>query len=623
MPPKTTKGGKVRAKSFTVVRNDLPDVYLPPPPSQKGTSGWKVWAKEAFLELLRNGYTIQDAVDFLGVSRGWYEKNGDRDPSWLERARAIRHGEAHDDDVLLDYPDISWMSYEQFADEYLGLKVFPHQAPIVEALADGDINKLIVNGFPESGKSTHVSLGYILYRICLNPDLRVALVSKSQTQAEALLRRLKRYMTEEHLYESTERNLIRDFKGFKPDHSSSHPWDQERITIRQRRSGERDPTVQALGIGAQIYGTRIDLLVLDDALTLENQQTPERREKIDSWFLQEAASRAHRGEIIVVGTRIHPDDNFQSWRKAWGPDPHAKFVDIPAITVDKHGEEKSTWPEYWPLDGATIWDEFNKMDRYQKGMRDIRSEMEALGAWRWRLIYQQEDVSLTATIFSQEVIDRALALGKDRTLGTVEPHEILILGVDPAITGRAAALVLAYDPRSRRRTVVDLYAGDKLGATGVRERLLYQFWEKYRPQRTLVEVNYAPTLLADQVLRTRAEAAGTLLLEHKTLGRGRRRGSINDEEYGIAAMAPLFAGGLVVLPSAVPADLHRLQPLLEDLKGFPYREEKDALVALWIANAEVEVVSQPQVDYDAIARGRNLPPKIARRLLDSRRKDVV
>jgi hypothetical protein len=611
MVPKTTGRGKVKAKSFSVVRTDLPDVYLPPPPASKGTSAWKEWAKEAFLELLRNGYTIQDSVDFLGVSRGWWEKNGERDPSWKQRAQDIRQGDAGQDDILLDYPDISHMSYSQFSEEYLGLKVFEHQVPIVAALEDGNINKTIVNGFPESGKSTHVSLGYILYRICLNPDLRVALVSKTGTQADALLRRLKRYMTEEHLYEDTDRNLIQDFKGFKPDHTSSHPWSSDRITVRQRRSGERDPTVQALGIGDQIYGTRIDLLVLDDALTLENQQTEQRREKLDSWFLQEAASRAHKGEIIVVGTRIHPDDNFQSWRKAWSNDPHATFIDIPAI-ITVRGEERSVWPEYWPLEGGMLYDEFNKIERYQKGLHDIRTEMEALGSWRWRLIYQQEDVSIDATIFSQEIIDRAIELGKDRSLGTVFPHETLVMGVDPAITGRAAAVLLAYDPRTRRRTVVDLWVGDHLGATGVREKLLYQFWERYHPQRTLVEVNYAPTLLADLVLRDRAETAGTLLLEHKTYGRGKRRGSINDEEYGIASCAPLLAGGLYVLPSATPADIHKLQPLIEDMKGFPFKQEKDALVALWIAEGEMSVVGAPAPDYEA--RRQNLPPKIARRL---------
>lgn len=611
---KTTRDGKIRAQSFKVVR-DLPDVYLPPPPAKKGTQAWKVWAKESFLELLRNGFSIQGACDFLGVSRGWWEKNGERDTEWRDKARAIREGDDPDrDESGRDWPDISWMSYEQFSEEYLGLKVFPHQQPIVDAIADPTVNKVIVNGFPESGKSTHVSLGYVLYKLCLNPDARVAIVSKSTDKARDLLRRLKRYMTEEHLYDNTKRNLIQDFKGFKPDSHSAHRWDADQITIRQRRSGERDPSVQALGIGAQIYGSRLDLLLLDDALTLENQLTENRRDNLDSWFLQEASSRAHKGEIIVVGTRVHPQDNFRSWKNAWADDPHARFVDIPAIVLNEDGEEETTWPDYWPLDGQMVWDEFNQVERYQKGMRDIRKEMESLGVWRWRLVYQQEDVGDDATIFSQEMIDRALELGSTRMLGQVEPHEILVLGIDPALSGRAAAVLLAYDPRTRIRTVVDLLVTDQLGATGIREKLMYYFWEKYRPQRTLIEVNYAPTLMGDTVLKTRAQAAGTILLPHTTYGKGRKRGSINDEEYGIAAVAPLIGGGLYALPSATPQDRKKLEPLIADMQAFPYSDTKDALVALWIAEGEVPTLAAKPPDVEQVISSRNLPPGIARRL---------
>jgi hypothetical protein len=613
--PKTTKAGNVKAGSFRVVR-DLPDIFLPAAPTAKGTTAWKVWAKESFLTCLRAGLTIGDSCAYLGVSRGWWEKNAERDPEFKAAAVAIRSGE----EISLDEPlvDFSKMSYRQFSHDYLGWDVYAHQEPIVVALEDGQINKTIVTGFPESGKSTHVSLGYLLYRICQNVDVRVALISKSQTKAEDLLRRLKRYMTEEHLYDHTPRNLIHDMGGFKPDSHSAHRWDQEQITIRQRRSGERDATVQALGVGAQIYGARIDLLLLDDALTLENQLTPERRAKIDSWFIQEAASRAHKGEVIIVGTRVHPEDNFKQWLAAWEDDPHAAFVKIPAIVI-RDGVEHSTWPEYWPLEGREIWDEVSQRYIYQKGMLDIRKEMEGLGAWRWRLVYQQEDVGLDSSIFSTEAIDRALDMGRNRTLGQVHPHEILILGIDPATTGRAAAILLAYDPRSRVRTVVDLFVGDTLGATGVREKLMYQFWERYHPQRTLIEVNYAPTIMGDEVLRTRAQAAGTLLLPHKTLGRGRKRGSIHDEDYGIAAVAPLFLGGLYALPSQTPEDRRKLSPLLEDLAAYPYGDQKDAVVALWIAEGEVPFVAVETPDVQDVIVGRALPPRIARRLQRSKR----
>jgi hypothetical protein len=614
MPVNTSGTSKVRAKSFKVVR-DLPDVYLPPPPANKGTQAWKIWAKEGFVELLRNNFSITDACNFLGVSRGWYEKNCDRDEEFKVLTRLIRDGTDPDiDEQGRDWPDISWMPYHQFAEEYLGLKVFPHQKPIVDAIEDPMINKTIVTGFPESGKSTHASLGYVLYKLCVNPDARIALVSKSGQKSKDLLRRVKRYMTEEHLYDHTQRNLIKDFKGFRPGAHTAHPWDAEQITIRQRRSGERDPSIQALGVGAQIYGARLDLLLLDDALTLENQLTEKRRASIDSWFLQEAASRAHKGEIIVVGTRVHPMDNFKSWMEAWADDPHAAFVKIPAITTDENGEEQSTWPEYWPLKGALLFDEFENRERYQKGLLDIRKEMESMGAWRWRLVYQQEDVSNDSTIFSKEAIDRALELGKDRMLGQVRPHEILVLGIDPAITGRAAAVLMAYDPRSRVRTIVDLFVGDGLGATGVRNKLMYEFWERYHPQRTLIEVNYAPTIMGDDVLKTRARAAGSLLLPHTTYGAGRKRGSINDEEYGIAALAPLLSGGLWAFPSATPQDLRKLEPLLDDLQGFPYSDQKDALVGMWICEGEVPMLEVSAPSIDNVIRARNLPPKLARRL---------
>ncbi len=38
----------------------------------------------------------------------------------------------------------------------------------------------------------------------------------------------------------------------------------------ERESNEKDPTLQALGIGGQIYGARADLIILDDCVTLSN-----------------------------------------------------------------------------------------------------------------------------------------------------------------------------------------------------------------------------------------------------------------------------------------------------------------------------------------------------------------
>jgi hypothetical protein len=149
---------------------------------------------------------------------------------------------------------------------------------------------------------------------------------------------------------------------------------------------------------------------------------------------------------------------------------------------------------------------------------------------------------------------------------------------------------------------------------------MYEFWEKYHPQRTLIEVNYAPTIMGDEVLQVRAKAAGTLLLPHKTFGAGRKRGSINDEEYGISAVAPLVGMGMYAFPSATPYDRKRLEPLLEDMRAFPFSDEKDALVALWIGEGEVRMVDVKPTDIQQVIRSRNLPPGLARRLVNRRKK---
>lgn len=165
---------------------------------------------------------------------------------------------------------------------------------------------------------------------------------------------------------------------------------------------------------------------------------------------------------MVVGTRVFPHDLYGQWKKAWAGLRTFRGVYLPAILDEFTEDERVSWPQYWTLDGYDIVEEINGEEvvvGYQPGMRDIRAEMMARDPNRWKLIYQQEDVEETENIFRQAHVDRALDLGAHRPLGMVYDHEILILGVDPATTGRAAAILIALDPITRLRTVVDLFVG--------------------------------------------------------------------------------------------------------------------------------------------------------------------
>lgn len=587
-----------------------PDVWLPPRPGKKGSQERSEWNKESFIRLVEHGYNFSEAARRIDLTYNWWSTTRKRDPEFEALVLAAQASGF----VKHEIPDLSGMSFREFVRRYGGFDLAEHQKRIEAALMDPLGKIVLILGHPESGKSTLVSLWYVLYNIARDPDSRTAIVTKNSTKAKDLVVRVQRYLTEEHLYDGMDGNLIADFNGFK---SNELEWSQEQFFVRHRKSGERDPTVQGLGIGKLIYGSRLDYLILDDALVQDNQISPVTRERFDNWFDSEARSRAQRGQTIVNGTRLIPQDLYGQWKKAWKDNKLFRSVIIPAILNEYTDDEVPSWPEMWTLDGYDLTQEIDgevHITGYQMGLRDIRESIVAKNPARWRLVYQQEDIEEEEAIFRQVHMDAAMELGAHRKLGQVYDHEHLVLGVDPATTGRAAAILMAVDPTTRVRTVVDIFVGSALGAVGVRQDLLYQFWEKYRDHgisTTVIEENFVKTLRGDEALVARADAYGTVLDYPHTTGKGRQ--GKWDSEYGIAAMASLFGSGLMAFANAGPDDAARLQPLIEDLLIFPYSDVQDAAIALWLANGRAQTAQPSIPSQQAIMARRGVPGVVANR----------
>lgn len=589
-------------------------VWLPKPPGKKGSREYAVWSRESFLELLKHGYNYSQAAERLGLTYRWWAQTRKRDPEFEAQALAITSGEVKQ----WEYPDLSGMDFATFCEQFAGFTLAPHQVEIAAALEDPLGKVVLVLGHPESGKSTLISLWYVLYKLAQDPDHRIAIVTKNSSKAQDLLTRIKRYLTEAHLYADTPRSLIEDFGGWKPNHGEGE-WSQDQIMIRHRKSGERDPSVQVLGIGKQIYGARLDLLILDDALVMDNQLSELTRERIDNWFDGEARSRAQRGQTVVNGTRLLPQDLYGAWKKQWKGQRLFRQVIIPAIQDEWTDQERVTWEGYWTLDGYDLTEEHLGEDivvGHQMGMRDIRDLIMRKDPNRWKLIYQQEDVEEDAAIFRQMHIDAAMELGAGRKMGQVFDHERLVLGVDPATTGRAAAILLAVDPITRVRTVVDIAVASNLGATGIRQDLVYHFHEKYKAKgrtidATVIEENFVKTLRGDETFIARLESYGTALTMPHTLGKGRT--GKWDEEYGIAAMAGLFGSGLIAFANAGPGDEAKLAGLIDDLLVFPWSKTQDAAIALWLANGQADGTATVVPNQSHAQHRRGVPGVIRRR----------
>jgi hypothetical protein len=142
--------------------------------------------------------------------------------------------------------------------------------------------------------------------------------------------------------------------GFK---SKSASWQATRVTFGDelRETSEKDPNIEAVGIGGQIYGKRADMILIDDAVTLSNANDFERQIK---WLTQDVRSRLNpTGKLIVIGTRVASVDLYKELRNEdrypGGIVPWS-YLAMPALleVADKPEDWVTLWPESdQPFDG--------------------------------------------------------------------------------------------------------------------------------------------------------------------------------------------------------------------------------------------------------------------------------
>jgi hypothetical protein len=99
--------------------------------------------------------------------------------------------------------------FSEFSERYLDARVFPHMQNVVDLIEGndpswrhpgmtyepGERDLLIVNMPPEHAKTTSVTINYVTYRICMDPNIRVIVVSKTQDMAKKMLYAIKTRLT--------------------------------------------------------------------------------------------------------------------------------------------------------------------------------------------------------------------------------------------------------------------------------------------------------------------------------------------------------------------------------------------------------------------------------------------
>ncbi len=442
------------------------------------------------------------------------------------------------------------MGFQDFCAEYLDQPLPRHQQRIEEVMAgitpddltpnmrltwsgeDSANTRIIVNLPPDHAKSTTWSVNWVTYKILQNPNIRIVIISQTEALAKQFVLAVQRYLTDP-FFEKL--RALDPPGGWKDDEL---PWRANFMYVRGRTTADPNPTLQALGMGQQIYGRRCDILIGDDVETLANVNGYEGH---GATLSREADSRLRPagewgeadegGLLLILGTRVGPVDVYSYLRdnaKDVNEEPGFTYFAQPAI-LDGESLGKDQWEVLWPERMSA-----KVIARRRAGYADIR---------QFQLIYQQSDIDDKAP-FPAACVDASVERG--RFPGLLDPENPacpdrgmlgmrVVGGVDPATTGGTAMVIMAADKSTMKRYVLDVFYERGVHADKLISKMK-ELTEKYGVQEWRVEINaFQKFLLQLESLRVYMNARGVTLEPHQT-----NKETKWDEDWGVSTLIPLF-----------------------------------------------------------------------------------
>jgi len=342
------------------------------------------------------------------------------------------------------------------ATEVLGYQVQPfHLAMMKYQFQHPDSLQLAFRG---AGKSTVCTITKTIHYLLKNPDLRILIVSKTSSAAEAFLKEIKAQ------FEDNE--LLSEIFGTYYDPRGVRKWSDSEIEVLPRKLKAKEASVTTTGVLSQVVGKHYDIIISDDLVDEENSRTQHQRDKIHVWYYQTLdptleppdANVEHRGEHHRLGTRYHYDDLYG--HLIISELKHDHHI-IPAL--DDKG--RSPWPEKYPAE----W--FLKKKK-KSGIIIFNAQ------------YQCDTKAMEGEIFQ---IDHCHLIEPDQIPNNLQ----IYMGIDLAISekdssDKFAICVIGMDVH-KNRYVMDFYE-NHLRFSKQTEKII-EFYEKYKPIRCCIETN--------------------------------------------------------------------------------------------------------------------------------------
>ncbi|HHH31866.1 MAG TPA: hypothetical protein ENK57_26450 [Polyangiaceae bacterium] len=272
---------------------------------------------------------------------------------------------------------------------------YPIHERFHEIAEDNDFAAIMSH--PESGKTTQLAIIRTIWELGDDPDLRFAIGSyKADSKGTAA----KIALAIRTLIEASP-----EVAEVFPDLVPGGKWEESLFTVR-RGSFSKDPSVQVVGAGGTITGSRVDRVIFDDALVLANTSTDTERDKFSKWFEGSIIDRlADGGKILFLCNAWHPKDYVHTRER----DPE-KVWRVERFPIYEPGTKAIAFPEVWT----------------EERLAKMRATMSPLEFARAFLCRARDDGE---SPFDKKAIERAFEIGLEYDfVDRVDPAELAVVG---------------------------------------------------------------------------------------------------------------------------------------------------------------------------------------------------
>jgi predicted phage terminase large subunit-like protein len=415
---------------------------------------------------------------------------------------------------------------------YPGFKVGPHHRKLAKIFADvisGKKKRVIINIAPRMGKSEFSSYLFPAFFLGNYPDKKIIMGTHTASLSEDFGRRVRNLIDGEEFRELFPKTLVAD------DQKAAGKW-----------STSAGGQYYAAGVGGALAGRGADLFVIDDPHSEQDVKANSRLafDTAWAWFQTGPLQRLMpNGAIIVIMTRWGKLDltgrliDYQTKN----PDSEPwEIVELPAILNEGSDNEKSLWPEQWPLES-------------------LKQKKAGLDPQYWNAQYMQNPTSNQAAIISRKLW---------RIWEGSEPPkcEYIIQSWDTAFEAKTTADYSActtwgvfYNEEENNTAQVILLDAfkDRMQFPELKQ-VAYKHYKEWDPDAFLVEKKAAGAPLI-QELRNMG-----IPVSEFTPSRG------NDKIVRVNAIADLFQSGKVWAP-----DTRWAREVIEEVASFPNGDNDD------------------------------------------------